>query len=174
MSFLLRPDIGPEGIVRPPTGDTELREPMRSNALEAGLTRMKRPLKTPYSIPSLEATEYAKEQGKFEQFHKLCYSALWDDSLDLSSFAVLEKLAKDCDLNWPELEERLKSGYYRQEIMQQYSQGRHIGFQGIPGFVIGNVGFTGAAPYPIFRTAAQRALDELKGEPAEPEQEGEG
>lgn len=171
MAFLLRPDIGPEGIVRPATGDSELREPMRSNAIESGLTRMKRPAKTPYSIPSLEATEYAKEQGKFEPFHKLCYSALWDDGLDLSSFEVLEKLARQCDLNWPELEARLRSGHYRQEVEDQYRLGVRLGFQGIPGFVIGNAGFTGAAPYPIFRVAAQRALEELRGETR---QEGEG
>lgn len=164
MAFLLRPDMRPEGITRQPTGDDALREPMKSSALEAGLTRMRRPLKTPYSVPSLEATEYAKENGRFDEFHKLCYSALWDDGLDISSFDVLEKLATECNLDWPKMEERLKSGYYREEITQQYMYARRIGFQGIPGFIIGKSGFTGAAPYPIFRIAAQRALAELHGE----------
>ncbi len=157
--------------MRPDTGSTDLREPMRSSALEAGLTRMKRPPKTPYSIPSLEATEYAKEQGKFDEFHKKCYSAMWDDGLDLSSYDVLEQISRSIDLNWPELEQRLRSGHYKEEIMQQYLTGRRLGFGGIPGFVIGNAGFTGAAPYPMFRIAAQRALAELRGEKP---QEGEG
>ncbi|MBI4339041.1 MAG: DsbA family protein [Chloroflexi bacterium] len=176
MAFLLRPDLPPGGIIRPAEGGNELREPMRSTAMEAGLTRMRRPAKTPYSVPALEATEYAKEHGKFEAFHKLCYSALWDDGKDIGDFAVLEALAKACELDWAELEERLKSGHYREEVFQQFHYGRRIGFQGIPGFIIGKAGFTGAAPYPIFRVAAQRALAELRGETidAEPAPEGEG
>ncbi len=175
MAFLLRPDIRPEGIVRPDAGSTDLREPMRSAALEAGLVRMHRPPKTPYSIPSLEATEYAKEQGRFDEFHKQCYSAMWDDGLDLSDFGVLEQITRSCGLNWPELEQRLKSGYYHDEITRQYQLGRRLGFSGIPGFVIGNAGFTGAAPYPMFRVAAQRALAEIREEkPRQGEDAGEG
>ena len=161
MAFLLRPDLPPGGRPRPDgSGGDELREPMRTNALESGLTRMKRPPKTPYSIPALEATEYAKENGKFYEFHKACYVALWDDGKDLEQMDVLEGIAKECDLDWPELRERLESRYYQDVTMEQYLEGRRLGFNGIPGFIIGNGAFTGAAPYEMFKMAADRALSE--------------
>jgi len=164
MAFLLRPDIGPGGIERTSTGSNQLSEPMRTQAVEAGLANMSRPSKTPYSLPSLEATEYAKEHGKFDQFHRLCYQALWEEGKDLEDFEVLKSIARECSLDWPELEDRLKTEYYRSEIMQQYLQGKQLGFQGIPGFIIGNNGFTGAAPYDLFRSAAQRASEWINGQ----------
>ncbi len=135
-----------------------MREPLRTNAIESGLPKMKRPPITPYSIPALEATEYAQEQGKFDEFHKACYKALWEEMQDIGKLEVLEPIAKSCGLDWQELEGRLKSGHYREEVMRQYLEGRQIGFQGIPGFIIGNAGFTGAAPYEVFQEAAQRAM----------------
>ena len=169
-AYLLRPDLPPEGIKRP-EGGGELREPMRTNAIESGLPRMKRPGVVSYTIPALEATEYAKEQGKFDEFHKACYRALWEDGLDLGNMDVIEGIARACDLNWQELDDRLRSNHYREEVMSQYVEGRQIGFQGIPGFVIGNAGFTGAAPYDVFRSAAQRAMTLMSGATAS---EGEG
>ena len=161
-AFLLRPDIPPEGKARPQSSDgpadSELREPLRTNAIETGLTKMRRPPITSYTLPALEATEYAMEQGKFQEFHRACYQAYWEDMQDLGKLEVLESIAKGCGLDWPELEERLKSGYYRDEVIRQYVEGRKLGFQGIPGFIIGNVEFAGAAPYEVFRVAAQRAM----------------
>ena len=161
-AYLLRPDIPPEGRIRPQSTngppDNELRDPLHTDAMESGLTKMKRPPFTPYTMLALEATEYAQEQGKFEQFHTACYQAYWEEMQDLGKLEVLEHIAKGCDLDWPELEERLKSHYYREEVMQQYKEGMQIGFQGIPGFIIGNLGFTGAAAYDLFQAAAQRAM----------------
>jgi len=161
-AFLLRPDIPPEGRPRPrgddkPT-DNELREPLRSSAIDAGLSKMKRSPFIPYSIPALEATEYAKEQDRFMEFHRACYQALWEKTQDIGKLDVIESIAGGCGLDWQELGERLKSGYYREEVMRQYLEGRRNGFQGIPGFIIANARFTGAAPYEMFRVAAQRAM----------------
>ena len=156
-AYLLRSDIPPEGKPRPPS-DGQLQEPLRSAAVEAGLTKMRRPPLISYSLPALEATEYAKEQGKYEEFHRACYEAYWEESQDIGELEVLEQVAEGCDLDWAELEPRLRSEHYRPEVLRQYNEGLRIGFSGIPGFVIGNNAFTGAAPYEVFRLAAQRAL----------------
>ena len=174
-AFLLRPDIPPEGRPRPQSADgsddNELREPLRTHATELGLTKMKRPPTTSYTLPALEATEYAAEQGKFEEFHKACYRAYWEEMQDIGKLEVLESIARDCGLDWPELEERLKSEYYRQEVLTQYLMGRKIGFQGIPGFIIGNNKFTGAAPYEVFQTAANRAMAAITSDAPSPTEE---
>ena len=165
-AFLLRDDIPPEGKPRPQTEDGaqagELQEPLRTAAEETGLTKMKRPSLISYSLPALEATEYAKEQGKYEEFHKGCYQAYWEESQDIGNFEVLEAIATGCGLDWAELEERLRSGHYRQSVLGQHRAGVEIGVRAIPAFVIGNNGFTGAAPYETFQLAAQRAMPLLK------------
>ena len=155
----MRPDIPPEGLPRPDAlSDNELREPLRTHALEAGLGSMKRSPITSYTLPSLEATEYAREQGKFQEFHKACYQVFWDEGRDLGDMKVLESVARDTGLDWPELEARLESQHYREQVLQQYVMGRQFGFQGIPAFIIGDVAFTGAVPYTVFQSAAQRAM----------------
>ena len=157
-AFLLRMDMSPEGKPRDGAEGTELREPLRTAALEAGLSRMRRPPFIPYALPALEATEYAKEEGKFDEFHKACYVAYWEESQDIGRLGVLEAVARECGLDWARLEPRLKSEHYRKEVLRQYGEGMRIGFTGIPGFIIGNNGFTGAAPYETFRLAAERAM----------------
>ncbi len=161
-AFLLRSDIPPEGKARPDTDDgadnQELKEPLRTAALEAGLTKMRRPPVISYTLPSLEATEYAKEQGKYDEFHKACYKAYWEEFQDIGKLEVLESIASDCGLDWSQLEERLRSGHYRETVMRQYKAGVDVGVRGIPAFIIGNNGFMGAMPYEAFQRMAQEAM----------------
>ena len=171
-AFLLRDDIPPEGKIRPQTGDGaqpgDLQEPLRTAALEEGLSKMKRSVRISYSLPALEATEYAKEQGKYKEFHKACYRAYWEEAQDIGDFQVLQSIAIRCGLDWAELETRLLSKHYREAVQGQFRAGIEIGVRAIPAFVIGNNGFTGAAPYETFRIAAQRAMPLVKPEEHSP------
>ena len=75
-AYLLRPDIPKEGKVRRlKSGETEggeLSDPLKSYADEAGLI-MRRSTLTPYTTYALAATEFAKEQGAFDPFHRAMY-----------------------------------------------------------------------------------------------------
>jgi predicted DsbA family dithiol-disulfide isomerase len=42
--------------------------------------------------------------------------------------------------------------------MGQYQQALGYGIQGIPSFLVGNLLFTGAHPYPVFQAAMKRVL----------------
>lgn len=171
-AFLLRDDIPPEGKIRPQAGDGaqpgDLQEPLRTAALETGLSKMKRSFRISYSLPALEATEYAKEQGKYKEFHKACYRAYWEESEDIGDFQVLQAIATGCGLNWAELENRLLSRQYAEAVQGQFRTGVKMGVRAIPAFVIGNNGFTGAAPYETFRLAAERAMPLVKPEEQSP------
>ena len=152
-AFLLRPDIPKEGRQRSLTPEEQggsLNEPLRSYAEEAGLVMRRFPL-TPYTQYALEASEYAKEYGQFDSVHRALYRAYWEDGQDLGDFAVLERVASDCGLDWPELRDRLESRYYETEIANQFQEGLNLGINGIPGFLMGNILFTGARPYSVFR-----------------------
>ena len=107
---------------------------------------------------SLEATEYAQQQGKFLEFHKAAYRALWEDRQDLGDLSVLEGVAKSVDLNSTELLERLKSKEYSSTVMGQYQEALQYGIRGIPTFLVGNLMFTGAHPYDVFKSAMEQVL----------------
>ena len=161
-AFLLRPDTPKEGASRPPRpGETEdeLAEPLRSQASEAGLI-MRPPSVTPNTMYSLEATEYAQQQGKFLEFHNAAYRAMWEDRQDLGDLAVIEGISNNIGLNTPELLQRLESGYYTPTVMEQYQEAVQYGISGIPTFLVGNLMFSGAHPYEIFKLAMDRVLAE--------------
>lgn len=134
---------------------------------------MRPPPKTPYTMYALEATEYAKNHGQFEGFHRLMYKAVWEYGKDIGDLAVIREAAEEVGLDWPELESRLESRSYEKVVMDQYQQAMDIGIEGVPGFIIGNFLFTGAQPYDVFQDVVNRVLNEGV-ELAEDGQEGEG
>ena len=119
---------------------------------------MRPPLVTPNTMYVLEATEYAQQQGKFLEFHWAAYKACWEDRQDLGDLAVIEAVAQSVGLNSTELMERLESSYYSATVMGQYQEALQYGISGIPTFLVGNLLFTGAQPYDIFKTAMDRVL----------------
>ena len=160
-AYLLRPDTPKEGRVREARANEtadELSDPLRGYAREANLI-MRPPKVTPNTMYSLEATEYAQQHGKFLEFHHAAYKAYWEDGQDLGDLEVLSGLATATDLDAKEMLDRLESGFYTETVMQQYQQALQYGIQGIPTFVVGNLLFTGAHPYDIFKSAMARVLE---------------
>ena len=171
-AYLLRPDTPKEGAERPPRpGETadELSEPLRGQAKDSGLI-MKPPGRTPNTLYALEATEYAQQHGKFLDFHHAAYKAFWEDRQDLGELEVLHKVAHEVGLDADEMVKSLEEKTYAETVMAQYQEALKYGISGIPTFLVGNLIFTGAQPYNIFKTAMERYLTE--GVP--PAEEGEG
>ena len=160
-AFLLRPDTPKEGKLRTlrPGESNELSEPMRTYAQEAGLV-MRRPSLTSYAMYALEATEYAQQQGMFDPFHRAMYKALWEDGKDLGNLEVIRDVAKECGLNWQELGDALESRHYQDTVMSQFQEAVSMGIRGIPAFLVGNILFTGASPYEIFRAVMNKYLEQ--------------
>jgi predicted DsbA family dithiol-disulfide isomerase len=159
-AYLLRPDTPKEGVRRerrPDETDAELRPPLGTYAREAGLV-MRPPPVTPNTMYALEATEYAQQQGKFLEFHRAAYQAYWSEGQDLGELKVLEEVARAVGLDSAELRQRLEGNHYTETVMGQYQQALGYGIQGIPSFLVGNLLFTGAHPYPVFQAAMKRVL----------------
>ena len=162
-AYLLRPDTPKEGLQRQArSGETEdeLSEPIRSQVRDANLI-MRPPRVTPNTGYALEATEYAQQQGKFMEFHHAAYKAYWEDGKDLGQLAAIEEVARSVGLDTDELMDRLQSRHYSAKVMEQYQEALQYGIRGIPTFVVGNLLFTGAQPYDIFKSAMNQ---HLKGE----------
>jgi predicted DsbA family dithiol-disulfide isomerase len=131
---------------------------------------MKPPGRTPNTRYALEATEYAQQHGKFLDFHHAAYKAFWEDRQDLGELEVLHKVAQEVGLDADEMVKSLEEKTYAETVMAQYQEALKYGISGIPTFLVGNLIFSGAQPYNIFKTAMERYLTE--GVP--PAKEGEG
>jgi len=161
-AYLLRPDTPKGGTERPQRpGETtdELSEPLRGQAKDAGLI-MKPPGRTPNTLFALEATEYAQQHGKFLEFHHAAYKAFWEDRQDLGELQVLHKVAHEVGLDADEMVKSLEDKTYAEAVMSQYQEALQYGISGIPTFLVGNLLFTGAQPYNIFKSAMERFLTE--------------
>ena len=131
---------------------------MRTNAKESGLVM--RPLsRTPNTMYALEATEYAQQNGKFLEFHQEAYKALWTDKKDLGDIDVLIRIADSVDLDSEELRSSLEQETYSGVVMGQYQEALSHGIRGIPTFLVGNLLFTGAHPYDVFKEAMKRVTE---------------
>ena len=131
---------------------------MRTNAKESGLVM--RPLsRTPNTMYALEATEYAQQHGKFLEFHQEAYKALWSDKKDLGDIDVLSRIADSVDLDSEELRSSLEQETYSGVVMEQYQEALNHGIRGIPTFLVGNLLFTGAHPYDVFKEAMKRVME---------------
>ena len=158
---MLRPDTPQEGRERKPRSgedSNQLSEPLRTYAREAGLI-MRPPSITPNTMYALEATEYAQQQGKFMEFHWAANRAFWEDGKDLGDLEVLSEIAEGVSLDSKDMIKHLEDKQLTSTVMGQYQEALKHGIQGIPTFLVGNLLFTGAHPYSIFKAAMDRVLD---------------
>ena len=164
-SYYLRPDIPPEGIVRPLKEGEKVGDSLTGHigevAAEAGLTMRRAPL-TPNTRMAFEASEFAKDKGLFEQFHRACYRALWEDGVDLGQLSVLLNLGEQVGLDAQEMKNILDTGHYESQAKEQYNEALSIGVNGIPSFIIGGYFFSGAQPYETFKKVAEMAKNPLQ------------
>jgi len=148
----------PEGIVRKPRDGAEpgsaLTGHIGETAIEAGLTMRRAPL-TPNTRLSFEASEFAKDKGLFEPFHRACYRAFWEDGVNLGQISVLQQLGEQVGLDAQEMKDRLDAGHYAAQAQAQYEEALSIGVNGIPSFIIGRYFFSGAQPYELFKQVAE-------------------
>ena len=153
-AFLLRPDIQPGGAAphrRQPTEQPgELLTGHIGDQAREAHRIMKRTPKTSYTIPALEATEYAKEVGRVDPFHNNLFKAYWEDGLDIELPEVLRKLGEESGIEWNGLEKALQDRRFQIPVEQSMEEAVQMGINAIPAFVMGNRGFMGAQPYEIF------------------------
>ena len=115
--------------------ETELAPPMQERARNAGIV-MRRPQMAPNTNLAHQATAYAKEKGLDGEFHHAAAKAYWETGVNLSDMAVLKVLAEEAGLDWAELEPRLNSGQYRQQVLDESEDAKAMGVGGTPTYMI--------------------------------------
>lgn len=115
---------------------------------------------TPSSRRALEASEYAREQGKHDTFHRVVFRKFYGEGQDMSEWEVLRAAAEEVGLDPDEMQRETESGKYAPVVEQHIHEAHQKGITGVPAYVLGErYLIMGAQPYELF----QQVMAELEG-----------
>ncbi len=135
---------------------------LSERADEMGLKLKRSPI-VPCSRLALEVAEYAKEQGKFDQFHLAVFKAYWEEVKNIGLRSVIREIVRECGLDAGEVDRCLNEGRYTQTIKTQSEEAKGSGINGIPAYIVGGFLIEGVQPYEFFQRAVEAALSKSKG-----------
>ncbi len=106
-----------------------------------------------------EATEYARVQGKANEFHHTLFSKVYAEGEDPSQWEVLRATAAQVGLDADEMQREVQDGRYKVEVEAQVQWAYRIGVSGVPTYVINDrYAIVGAQPYEVFKDALGEIL----------------
>jgi predicted DsbA family dithiol-disulfide isomerase len=124
---------------------------LRTMGAEFGITFVDRPFLS-NSRPALQAAEFAREQGRFNEFHPALFSAYFSHGLDIGDLDVLSEIARDAGLDAVAMKNVLQSGKYMQTLARAQEEAARLGVTGVPTFLIEDKKtIVGAQPLDVFR-----------------------
>ena len=167
--YELHPELPPEGRdrgERTPRPDGQV-NPIRQLAEDAHM-----PYQPGRHIPnshrSLEAAEFAREQGLFDPYHRALFNAYFGAGRDIGDVSVLSELAVEVGIEAHAIEDALASGSYTALVNEATEESRSSGITGTPTFVFDDgerqLPIVGAQDYAVFQNVAQRMGASRKAE----------
>jgi predicted DsbA family dithiol-disulfide isomerase len=171
LPFELHPDIPPEGYEWPEhvrARRAEAHARLKQMADEIGIPMVFQN-RSPNSRRALEASEYAREQGKHEAFHRVVFRKYYGEGQNISEWQVLRSAAEEVGLNADAMQQATDSGMYHQVVTRQVMEAHAMGITGVPAYVFNNkYVIFGAQPYEIFQQAIQHVLSEISDDSNKP------
>ncbi len=134
-AFELRPEPVP---TLPPNGDYLVdiwERAVYPMARERGM-RLALPPVQPRSRLALEAAEFAREQGKFDDLHAAIFRAFFEDGRDIGAIKTLLELGEDCGLERSSLEKALTTGEFRARVLEDEELSVALGVSGVPAMLL--------------------------------------
>jgi predicted DsbA family dithiol-disulfide isomerase len=99
-----------------------------------------------------EATEYARQHGKGNEFHKVVFRKVYAEEQDPSQWDVLRSAAQEVGLDADEMQREVESEKYMATVVDEVRWAYQIGVTGVPTYVINNrYAIVGAQPYEVFK-----------------------
>jgi predicted DsbA family dithiol-disulfide isomerase len=106
-----------------------------------------------------EATEYAREHGKVNEFHKVVFRMVYAEGKDPSQWDVLRSAAQEVGLDGEALQREVEDEKYRADVEEQVRWAYQIGVTGVPTYVINDrYAIVGAQPYEVFQSALEQIM----------------
>ena len=108
-----------------------------------------------------EATEYARENVKANEFHKVLFRKVYAEGEDPSQWTVLRSTAEEVGLNADEMQRLVQTNHYTQQVEEQVRWAQQIGVTGVPTYVINDrYAVVGAQPYDVFKSALAQIMSQ--------------
>ena len=108
-----------------------------------------------------EATEYAREHDKGNEFHKVIFRKVYAEGQYISQWDVLRSAAEEVGLNANEMQQQVESGKYMSNVEEQVRWAYQIGVTGVPTYVINDrYAIVGAQPYEVFKNALAQIMNQ--------------
>jgi predicted DsbA family dithiol-disulfide isomerase len=111
------------------------------------------------SLMALEATEYARDQGKEKVFSNAVYQAYFQRGQNIGDIDVILSLAEQAGLNAAEVQDHLKGGTYSARIEASHQEARAFGVSGVPTFIVGPAQIVGAQSPEVFVSMLKRVAE---------------
>ena len=169
-AYDLKPGLPPEGIARKDASSGRSYPPgyidnLIQTANDAGID-MKRPPLIPNTRKAHEATEFARETGQLQPFHRALFHAYFEAERNIGDIDVLCDIGTNCGLNATEMREALEDGRHAPVVASQMEWGRNVGVTGVPTYIFNEkFALVGAQDYTVFSDLAARiARGALKSE----------
>jgi predicted DsbA family dithiol-disulfide isomerase len=106
---------------------------------------------------SIEASEFAKENGMFDQFHRTLFLAYFSQGMDIGNIEVLAQIGHESGLDRVALAQALQTGKYRPLIEHMRKEASSLGVTAAPTFIIeGRDWIIGAQPIEVFKKKLRR------------------
>ncbi|MCH8814653.1 MAG: DsbA family protein [Chloroflexi bacterium] len=169
-AYDLKPGLPPEGISRKDASPGRSYPPgyidnLIQTANDAGI-EMKRPPLIPNTRKAHEATEFARENGQLQQFHRAMFHAYFEEERNIGDIDVLCDIGAGNGLDAEMLRAALEDGRYASMVEEQIEWGRAAGVTGVPTYIFNEkFALVGAQDYTVFSDLAARiARGALKSE----------
>ena len=101
---------------------------------------------------ALEASEYARDMGKYKSFHEALLRSYFTEAHDIGNIDVISSVGVKNGLDAGDLANALKDGRYRSRLTAARKEGEKINLTGVPTFIVNEkYKIVGAQPLDVFR-----------------------
>ena len=112
-----------------------------------------------------EATEYAREHGKGNEFHKVVFRKIYAQGQDPSQWDVLRAAAEEVGLDADEMQRDVEAEKYMAEVVDKVRWAYQIDVTDVPTYVINDrYAIVGAQPYEVFKGALEQIAKQTPDE----------
>ncbi len=114
------------------------------------------------SASALAGAEFAREQGKFAEYHDAIFAAVFAEGKDIGDLQTLLGLAERIRLPVAELEQALKTGAFTERVKENEAEATTFGIVGYPTFMLGAFPLIGIQPAETMRLLIRRYIDQAR------------
>ena len=116
---------------------------------------------------ALEASDFARDHGGFEAYHRALFRAYFEDARDIGDPEMLCEIARECGVDDQGLRQALADERYAARIDEVTMQAREDEILATPAFIFtGGFRMTGAQDYEVFESVTRRLMTRLGYLPA--------